>query len=105
MRLATDNVGLVSPRSTCDSIGADTPQRSASSRSDRPMASRSARTRGPTATGSATAGAAGLPPYVITHGRILRPPPPPGGDPPPAPPLLQRGRRAVVWAPPPLRGP
>src|SRR4051794_26020606 len=47
MRAATDSVGLVSPRSTCDSIGADTPERSARSRSDRSIASRSARTRGP----------------------------------------------------------
>ncbi len=47
MRLATDSVGLVSPRSTWLSIGADTPERSARSRSDSAIASRSARTRGP----------------------------------------------------------
>src|SRR4051794_9259222 len=47
--LATCNVGLVSPRSTCESIGAETPDRSASSRSERSIASRSAFTRGPTA--------------------------------------------------------
>ena len=40
-------VGLVSPRSTCESIGAQTPERSARSRSERPFASRSAFTRGP----------------------------------------------------------
>src|SRR4051812_11402879 len=47
MRLATASVGLVSPRSTCESIGALTPLRSARSRSDRSIASRRARTRGP----------------------------------------------------------
>ena len=47
MRLATWSVGLVSPRSTWLSIGADTPERSARSRSERSIASRSARTRGP----------------------------------------------------------
>ena len=52
---ATDSVGLVSPRSTWESIGAETPQRSARSRSERSIASRSARTRGPTSRGSATA--------------------------------------------------
>ena len=35
IRVATDSVGLVSPRSTWESIGADTPQRSARSRSER----------------------------------------------------------------------
>ena len=49
MRVATCSVGLVSPRSTWESIAELTPQRSASSRSDSPIASRSARTRGPTA--------------------------------------------------------
>jgi hypothetical protein len=47
IRFATWSVGLVSPRSTCESIGALTPERSARSRSDRSMASRSARMRGP----------------------------------------------------------
>jgi hypothetical protein len=47
IRLATWSVGLVSPRSTWLSIGADTPERSARSRSERSIASRSARTRGP----------------------------------------------------------
>ena len=47
MRLATASVGLVSPRSTCDSIGALTPLRSARSRRERSIASRRARTRGP----------------------------------------------------------
>ena len=37
------------PRSTCESIGALTPQRSARSRNDRPIASRRARTRPPIA--------------------------------------------------------
>ena len=45
---ATARVGLVSPRSTCESIGALTPERSARSRSERPIASRRARMRGPT---------------------------------------------------------
>src|SRR3954451_9806139 len=45
---ATASVGLVSPRSTCESIGADTPERSARSRSEKPIPSRSARMRGPT---------------------------------------------------------
>ena len=48
MRLATVSVGLVSPRSTWESIGAVTPLRSARSRRDRSMPSRSARTREPT---------------------------------------------------------
>ena len=47
IRPATDSVGLVSPRSTWLSICADTPLRSARSRSERSIASRSARTRGP----------------------------------------------------------
>ena len=49
MRAATVSVGLVSPRSTCESIGAHTPLRSARSRSESPLASRSALTRAPTA--------------------------------------------------------
>ena len=47
MRAATVSVGLVSPRSTCESIGALTPLRSARSRSDSEEASRSAFTRAP----------------------------------------------------------
>ncbi len=47
MRAATVSVGLVSPRSTCESIGALTPLRTARSRSDSPEASRSAFTRAP----------------------------------------------------------
>ena len=47
IRVATCSVGLVSPRSTCESIGALTPERSARSRSDRSIASRSARIAGP----------------------------------------------------------
>ena len=47
MRAATDSVGLVSPRSTCESIGALTPLRPESSRSDSAEASRSALTRAP----------------------------------------------------------
>ena len=46
--VATASVGLVSPRSTWESIGALTPLRSARSRSERPIASRSARIRAPT---------------------------------------------------------
>ena len=45
---ATASVGLVSPRSTWESIGADTPLRSARSRSDRSIASRRALIRDPT---------------------------------------------------------
>ena len=57
MRAATVSVGLVSPRSTCESIGALTPLRSARSRSDSPADSRSAFTRAPiTAGDSAEAG-------------------------------------------------
>ena len=41
------------PRSTCESIGALTPLRSARSRSERPIASRSPRTRPPTAPSAA----------------------------------------------------
>src|SRR5689334_20206373 len=55
IRLAICRVGLVSPRSTWLSIGADTPERSARSRSERSIASRKALTRGPTA---ATVGSA-----------------------------------------------
>src|SRR5205823_2722831 len=47
MRAATDSVGLVSPRSTCESIGALTPLRRARSRSESAEASRSALTRAP----------------------------------------------------------
>src|SRR3954464_1616553 len=50
MRSATWSVGLVSPRSTCESIGAETPDRTASSRSESREDSRRARTREPTAT-------------------------------------------------------
>src|SRR4051794_9068556 len=57
MRLATCRVGLVSPRSTWLSIGAETPERSARSRSERSIASRRAFTRGPTA---ATVGSAAV---------------------------------------------
>ncbi len=49
MRPATDRVGLVSPRSTCDSIGAETPERSAKSRKERSMPSLRGRIRGPKA--------------------------------------------------------
>ena len=49
MRAATCSVGLVSPRSTWESIGAETPERTARSRSERSIASRSAFTRGPMA--------------------------------------------------------
>src|SRR3954447_16569286 len=48
MRAATASVGLVSPRSTWESIGAETPQRSARSRSESDIASRSALILGPT---------------------------------------------------------
>src|SRR3954470_12121616 len=57
IRLATCRVGLVSPRSTWLSIGAETPERSARSRSERSIASRRAFTRGPTA---ATVGSAAV---------------------------------------------
>ena len=49
IRPATASVGLVSPRSTWDSIGAETPLRSARSRSERPIESRRALTLVPTA--------------------------------------------------------
>ena len=58
MRLAICSVGLVSPRSTWLSIGAETPERSARSRSERSIASRSALTRGPTAATVGSAAAA-----------------------------------------------
>src|SRR3712207_2428706 len=66
MRPATVSVGLVSPRSTCESIGAETPQRSARSRSDSPIASRSAFTRGPMVSGTSIA--VTIHPYVIAYG-------------------------------------
>jgi hypothetical protein len=52
MRAATVSVGLVSPRSTCESMGALTPLRCARSRSDSDELSRSARTRAPMTLGS-----------------------------------------------------
>ena len=76
MRVAICSVGLVSPRSTCESIGALTPQRSARSRSERPIASRSARTRAPIA---ATEVASTSLMYVRTLSRTVvsvRPPAP-----------------------------
>ncbi len=78
IRAATVNVGLVAPRSTCESIGALTPLRSASSRSDSPQASRSALTRAPIAAGSSWSPAAStcssgvtlaIRLYVITYKR------------------------------------
>ena len=71
MRAATVSVGLVSPRSTCESIGALTPLRPARSRSERSEASRRAFTRAPSTAGSSTSGAAVtvaivIRPYVIT---------------------------------------
>ena len=59
MRAATVSVGLVSPRSTCESIGALTPLRCARSRSDSDSVSRSAFTRAPIVTGSSGSKAAG----------------------------------------------
>ena len=72
---ATASVGLVSPRSTCDSIGALTPLRSARSRSERSIASRRLLTRAPTAPSGVTTvplavssrGARHLGLYVITY--------------------------------------
>ena len=58
MRVATVSVGLVSPRSTWESIGALTPLRTARSRSDSEEASRSAFTRAPMTTGSSGSGRA-----------------------------------------------
>ena len=55
LRPRPTSVGLVSPRSTWDSIGAETPLRSARSRSDRSIASRSARDAIADASGSAIA--------------------------------------------------
>ena len=61
MRAATVSVGLVSPRSTCESMGALTPLRSERSRSDSPADSRSALTRAPiTAGDSAEAWSGGV---------------------------------------------
>src|SRR5688500_8823678 len=65
MRAAVCKVGLVSPRSTCESIGAETPERSASSLSDRSIASRRALTRLPTAGSGSMATAIRL--YVIAY--------------------------------------
>src|SRR3954454_10589140 len=75
MRAATCSVGLVSPRSTWLSIGADTPERSARSRRERSIASRRTFTRGPTEIASGSADAA-IRVYVITYNltsRCLRP--------------------------------
>ena len=65
MRLATVSVGLVSPRSTWESIGALTPLRCARSRRERSMPSRSARTREPTWV------ATSIQAYVIAYGRLM----------------------------------
>lgn len=80
MRPATATVGLVSERSTCESMGAETPERSARSRRERSIASRSALTLGPIARAPAPASAGTLSargpavtavpirrPYVITY--------------------------------------
>ncbi len=67
IRLAIWSVGLVSPRSTCESIGALTPERSARSRSDRSIASRSARTLDPTPFCAVSVGVIRM--YVIAYGR------------------------------------
>jgi NTE family protein len=66
MRAATARVGLVSPRSTWESIGADTPERVARSRRERSIASRRARTRGPTVEMEGSAASA-IRSYVITY--------------------------------------
>src|ERR1700683_1583433 len=74
MRAATVSVGLVSPRSTCESIGALTPLRSDRSRSDSPADSRSAFTRAPMSTGATGSDAASwvaiIRSYVITDARV-----------------------------------
>src|SRR3954451_23297637 len=78
MRPATVSGGLVSPRSTWESIGAETPERSARSRRERSIPSRSARTREPNGV------AASIRPYVIAYrvgpasglGRVRCSPPP-----------------------------
>src|SRR4051812_9639935 len=70
MRPATASVGPVPPRSPWESIGADTPLRSARSRSERSIASRSARTRGPSGA-SSFATVADIRAYVITYARML----------------------------------
>src|SRR4051794_1985814 len=70
MRAAICSVGLVSPRSTWESMGADTPERSARSRNERSIASRSALTRGPTAATVGSAAAAITP--VRYHVRSRR---------------------------------
>ena len=97
MRAATWSVGLVSPRSTWESIGALTPERSARSRSERSMASRSARTRGPR--GSVPVCTTDIRLYVIAYspveGQRLDEPGPPDGDLP----------TALAYPASPLRGP
>ena len=81
IRAATVNVGLVSPRSTCESIGALTPLRSARSRSESPEDSRNAFTRAPITAGSSWSGrdvagasvdAVAIRAYVITDTRARR---------------------------------
>ena len=62
---ATWSVGLVSPRSTCESIGALTPERSARSRNDMDIAPRSARIRVPTPESASSM--ASIRAYVITY--------------------------------------
>src|ERR1700735_1796922 len=69
MRVAICRVGLVSPRSTWESIGALTPDRSARSRSERSIASRRARTLSPRPLACACAGAlVDIRMYAITYG-------------------------------------
>src|SRR3954451_3918909 len=101
MRPATTIVGLVSPRSTWESIGALTPLRSARSRSDRSIASRRARTRGPSGASSVVAA---IRPYVIAYGRLLSTEPLELALEHDAPSVLEQDRRGVVALADPPRG-
>ena len=71
MRAATESVGLVSPRSTWLSIGAETPERSARSRSERSIASRRARTRGPIRTGWSRASAVAIGRRTVSRTSVI----------------------------------
>src|SRR5690348_14019590 len=67
---ASASVGLVSPRSTCESIGALTPLRSARSLSERSIASRRLLTRAPSVPSAVTAVRSGVLAVAVAIGGV-----------------------------------